>query len=33
VVEFGEWLCMDVLKKIPHRHFVFVIPTCLIGFR
>ena len=22
VVEFGEWLCMDVLKKIPHRHFV-----------
>ena len=33
VVEFREWLCMDVLKKIPHRHFVFVIPTCLIGFR
>jgi len=26
VVEFGEWLCMDVLKKIPHRHFVFSIP-------
>ena len=23
VVEFGEWLCMNVLKKIPHRHFVF----------
>lgn len=22
VVEFGEWLCCDVLKKIPHRHFV-----------
>ena len=22
VVEFGEWLCMDVLKKVPHRHFV-----------
>ena len=19
-MEFGEWLCMDVLKKIPHRH-------------
>jgi ribosomal protein S27E len=19
VVEFGEWLCMDVLKKVPHR--------------
>ena len=22
VVEFGEQLCMDVLKKVPHRHFV-----------
>jgi len=22
-VEFGEWLCGDVLKKVPHRHFVF----------
>ena len=22
VVEFGEWLCMDILKKVPHRHFV-----------
>ena len=20
VVEFGEWLCMNVLKKVPHRH-------------
>ncbi|MDD4862299.1 MAG: transposase [Smithellaceae bacterium] len=29
VVEFGEWLCMDVLKKIPHRHFVFSIPKLL----
>jgi ribosomal protein S27E len=29
VVEFGEWLCMDVLKKIPHRHFVFSIPKIL----
>ena len=29
VVEFGEWLCMDVLKKIPHRHFVFSIPKML----
>ncbi len=27
--EFGEWLCMDVLKKIPHRHFVFSIPKIL----
>jgi hypothetical protein len=25
-LEFGEWLCLDVLKKIPHRHFVFSIP-------
>jgi len=29
VVEFGERLCMDVLKKIPHRHFVFSIPKIL----
>jgi len=29
VVEFGEWLCMDVVKKIPHRHFVFSIPKIL----
>jgi hypothetical protein len=28
-VEFGEWLCMDVLKKIPHRHFVFSISKIL----
>jgi len=27
--EFGEWLCMDVLKKVPHRHFVFSIPKIL----
>ena len=26
VVEFGEWLCANVLKKVPHRHFVFSIP-------
>jgi ribosomal protein S27E len=29
VVEFGERLCMEVLKKIPHRHFVFSIPKIL----
>ncbi len=29
VVEFGEWLCRDVLKKVPHRHFVFSIPKIL----
>jgi len=25
-VEFGEWLCKDVLKAVPHRHFVFSLP-------
>ena len=29
VLEFGEWLCRDVLKKVPHRHFVFSIPKIL----
>jgi hypothetical protein len=29
VVEFGEWLCSHVLKKVPHRHFVFSIPKIL----
>ena len=29
VVEFGERLCMDVLKKVPHRHFVLGIPKIL----
>jgi len=24
VVEFGEWLCPNVLKNVPHRHFVFL---------
>jgi hypothetical protein len=28
-VEFGEWLCANVLKKVPHRHFVFSIPKIL----
>jgi len=28
-VEFGEWLCSNVLKKVPHRHFVFSIPKIL----
>jgi hypothetical protein len=28
-VEFGEWLCCDVLKRIPYRHFVFSIPKIL----
>ncbi|HPJ66524.1 MAG TPA: transposase [Desulfobacteraceae bacterium] len=29
VIEFGEWLCEDVLKSVPHRHFVFSIPKFL----
>jgi len=29
VVEFGEWLCSQVLKKVPHRHFVFSLPKIL----
>jgi len=29
VLEFGEWLCGSILKKVPHRHFVFSIPKIL----
>jgi len=29
VVEYGEWLLTDVLKKVPHRHWVFSIPKRL----
>lgn len=29
VMEFGEWVCANVLKKVPHRHFVFSIPKIL----
>ncbi|MEE9191195.1 MAG: transposase [Candidatus Aerophobetes bacterium] len=25
-LEFGEWLCEEVLKAVPHRHFIFSIP-------
>ena len=28
-MEFGEWLCEEVLKEVPHRHFVFSIPKIL----
>ena len=28
-MEFGEWVCGEVLKKVPHRHFVFSIPKIL----
>ncbi len=29
VVEYGEWLLTDVLKKVPRRHWVFSIPKRL----
>jgi len=29
VVEFGEWLCSHVLRKVPHRHVVVSIPKIL----
>ncbi len=29
MVEFGEWVCGEVLKKVAHRHFVFTIPKIL----
>jgi hypothetical protein len=29
VVEFGEWFCGEILKKVPDRHFVFSIPKIL----
>jgi hypothetical protein len=29
LVEFGEWLCEEVLKAVPHRHFIFSIPKIL----
>jgi len=29
VVEFGEWLCSNVLKNVPHHHFVFSIPKII----
>ena len=27
--EFGEWLCLEVIKAVPHRHFVFNVPKIL----
>ena len=29
IVEFGEWLCQEVIEEVPHRHFVFSIPKIL----
>ena len=28
-MEFGEWLCEEIVKAVPHRHFVFSIPKIL----
>jgi hypothetical protein len=32
VVEFGEWLCEEVLKAVPQRHFIFSIPKILMRY-
>ena len=32
VVEFGERLCEEVLKAVPHRRFVFSIPKILCRY-
>lgn len=29
MVEFGEWICSQVLKKVPHRYVVFSISKIL----
>ncbi|NCO53343.1 MAG: hypothetical protein GW875_14765 [Deltaproteobacteria bacterium] len=29
VVEFGQWVCEEVLRALPHRHFTFSIPKML----
>jgi len=29
VIEFGECLCQEVIKAVPHRHFIFSIPKML----
>ena len=29
MVEFGEWLCQEVIKAVPHGHFIFSIPKIL----
>jgi hypothetical protein len=32
VLEFGEWLCANVLKRVPLRHFVFSLPKILCRY-
>jgi hypothetical protein len=29
VVEFGQWLLEEVVKAVPHRHWVLSIPKIL----
>jgi len=29
VVEFGEWVCQEGIKAVPHRHFILSIPKIL----
>jgi hypothetical protein len=29
VLEFGEWLCQEVVKAVPHRHVVLSLPKIL----
>jgi len=29
VVQFGEWLCEEVLKAVPHRHYTFSLPKII----
>jgi hypothetical protein len=28
-VEFGQWLCSQILKSVPHRQWVFSLPKRL----
>ena len=32
MVEFGEWLCSDVLKYVPHRQWVFSPPKADVPY-
>ncbi len=32
VVEFGEWLCEEVLKYVPHRQWVFSPPKADVPY-
>jgi hypothetical protein len=32
VVEFGEWLCEEVLKYVPHRQWMFSPPEADVPY-